>query len=103
MRNYARIQKICFILGTIGVLAFIGIIAATPQSAFIEAFNKWWPEITGQTVNYHDVIERTTKIGDWALDFREYPFSATITSLSLPLIPFVVFFNLYPQWGANFI
>ncbi|MEM3475570.1 MAG: APC family permease [Candidatus Bathyarchaeia archaeon] len=101
MRNYARIQKTCFILGTIGVLAFIAIIAALPQSAFIEAFNKWWPEVTGQTVNYHDILERTTIIEDWALDFREYPFAVTITSLSLPLIPFVVFFNLYPQWGAT--
>ena len=101
MKNYARFQIVTFALGTIGVLAFIGIMAATPREAFVAAFNQYWPAFTGQAVTYDDVIARAANAGDWALDFTQYPFSLTITSLSLPLIPFVLFFNLYPQWGAT--
>ena len=100
VKNYARFQKVSFALGTIGFLAFMGIMLATPRETFVSAFNQYWPTVSGQAVTYDDVIRRAANAGDWAMDFTKYPFALTITSPSLMLIPYAVMWNIWPNWCA---
>ena len=98
MKRYARIQKWCFHIGLLGLIVTYIILAASSQTAFQSAFNSWTSQIFGASGDSYTTMQTIASAGgfsglagltDWNV------------STSLGLIPFIVFFNLYPVWGAT--
>jgi len=98
MKWYARFQKWCFHIGMLGLIVTYAILAVSSQAAFQSAFNSWTSQVFGATGDSYTAMQTIASGGglsglagltDWNL------------SASLGLIPFIVFFNLYPVWGAT--
>ena len=94
MRAYARIQQFCFYGGIVGLAIIILLLIVNSQSDFISAFNSEAQQVLGASENAYDetlnagAVEAT---GPGAL-----PFGPTLL-----LIPMIVFFNLWSNWGAT--
>ena len=98
MRTYARIQKTCFYGGLVG-LAFMFILLLVHSKAdFISALHAQSSEVLGTSANTYEGTleagalgtEASTSVGDLG----------AIKGLFL-LIPFILFFNLWSNWGAT--
>jgi amino acid transporter len=95
MRAYARIQKVCFYGGLIG-LAFLAILLLINSKAdFIAAFNSEAQSVLGAPANAY---EGTLAAG--AVDTPNVADIGAVKGLFL-LIPFLLFFNLWSNWGAT--
>ena len=94
IRTYGRIQKFCFYGGVFGLAVMAIILLATSHSAFIHDFNTQAHKLYGTTGNaYAATIKAGTK-------------GYTPTSLGsfggvLVLVPMLLFFNLWSNWGAT--
>lgn len=96
LKWYARIQKPAYISAMIGLLIAIAIfwVAGNPET-FAANFNKFYQNILGyQGANaYQDILNTAAKGGletSWNWDVVK----------ALPLIPLIVFYGLWPIWGA---
>jgi amino acid transporter len=92
MRAYARIQKICFYGGLVGLAIMLVLLLVYSNEDFIAAFNGQAQELFGASGDaYAQTIEagsiETSGLG------AVYP--------TLLLIPLIVFFNLFSNWGAT--
>jgi basic amino acid/polyamine antiporter, APA family len=95
MRTYARIQKVCFYGGLIG-LAFMAILLLINSKAdFIAAFNSEAQTVLGAPASAY---EGTLAAG--AVDTPSVADIGAVKGLFL-LIPFLLFFNLWSNWGAT--
>jgi APA family basic amino acid/polyamine antiporter len=95
MRTYARIQKVCFYGGLIG-LAFMAILLLINSKAdFIAAFNSEAQSVLGAPASAY---EGTLAAG--AVDTPSVADIGAVKGLFL-LIPFLLFFNLWSNWGAT--
>ena len=95
MRTYARIQKVCFYGGLIG-LAFMAILLLINSKAdFISAFNSEAQGVLGAPANSY---EGTLAAG--GVDTPSVTDLGAVKGLFL-LIPFLLFFNLWSNWGAT--
>jgi basic amino acid/polyamine antiporter, APA family len=91
MRTYARVQKICFYGGLVGLAVMIVILLVSSRSGFVSAYNSEAQELFGAGGNAY---QQTIKAGSVETGgFAFYP--------TLLLIPFLAFFNLYSNWGAT--
>jgi APA family basic amino acid/polyamine antiporter len=91
MRTYARVQKICFYGGLVGLAVMIVILLVSSRSGFVAAYNSEAQELFGAGGNAY---QQTIKAGSVETGgFAFYP--------TLLLIPFLAFFNLYSNWGAT--
>src|SRR5919202_4986572 len=95
MRGYARLQKICFYGGMLGLLIIFGLLLSHSKDAFISAFN------THAVETYHgkaNAYAATLKGGsyDGASNLGTIAFGSTVL-----LIPMIAFFNLWSNWGAT--
>ena len=95
IRTYGRIQKFCFYGGVFGLAVMAIILLATSHGAFIHDFNTQAHKLYGTTGNaYAATIKAGTK-------------GYTPTSIGslnggvLLLIPMLLFFNLWSNWGAT--
>jgi amino acid transporter len=98
MEGYARVQKFCFWGGMIGVGIMFLILLFGSQSGFQSAFNQEAAELFGTS---GDVYAQT--ITD-SQSFGYDPPGLTLTPFfgpSLLLIPLLVFYLLWPNWGAT--
>src|SRR5947208_9234814 len=94
MRGYARLQKICFYGGMLGLLIIFGLLLFHSKSAFESAFNHY------AVKTYHgppDAYAATLK-GTYhgASSLGGLAFGSTLL-----LIPMIAFFNLWSNWGAT--
>src|SRR5216110_520485 len=97
MEGYARIQRFCFWLGMAGLLAMLGILLFSSHEAFVSAFNREAASLFGATGNaYQATIDAATKGGTTGVSFGTFGFTST-----LPLLPFLAFYLLWPVWGAT--
>ncbi len=96
MRAYARIQKTCFYGGVFGLAVVFVLLLVHSKSDFISAFNGQAHDVYGTTGNaYQATLEAGTKGYDPS---GIASFAVTSTIL---LIPMIVFFNLWSNWGAT--
>jgi APA family basic amino acid/polyamine antiporter len=95
MRTYARIQKLCFYGGLVGLLFMLVLLLVNSKSDFISAFNSQGVEKLGVPENGYQATVDAAAVGEPALG----SFGAG-QGLFL-LIPFVLFFNLWSNWGAT--
>lgn len=94
MRTYARIQKFCFYGGVIGLAVMFVLLLVHSKSDFISAFNSQATEVYGAPANAY---EGTLKAGAYDVaGVASFAFTSTIL-----LIPMIVFFNLWSNWGAT--
>jgi len=98
MKWYARVQKFCFFGGMIGLLMVFGLLIAGNNQTFIDNLNTLVPKLfgTGQMNLYQETLKAGEAAGTAAAPLRSLMFGA-----SFALIPMIVFFNLWPNWGAT--
>jgi APA family basic amino acid/polyamine antiporter len=95
MRAYARVQKFCFYGGVVG-LAFMAVLLLVNSKAdFISAFNSESQDVLGAPANaYQGTLEAGAAGTPGVADL------GAVKGLFL-LIPFLLFFNLWSNWGAT--
>ncbi len=98
MKWYARVQKVCFYMGMLGLLIVFGLLLFGNKEAFIAGLNANLPVLYG--LPQADYYTATIAAGEAA--------GATFGSLgtvalgaSMAMIPMMVFFNLWPNWGST--
>ena len=95
MRGYAKLQKICFYGGMLGLLIIFGLLIFHSKSAFEGAFNHYAAKQYGGPADaYNATIKNGTYAGAGSLG--GIAFGSTIL-----LIPMIAFFNLWSNWGAT--
>jgi basic amino acid/polyamine antiporter, APA family len=94
IRTYARIQKFCFYGGLVGIGFMFVLLLVNSKADFISALNTQSGEVLGTSGDvYQGTLASdpgTSSAGDFAT------FKGTFL-----LIPFLLFFNLWSNWGAT--
>jgi APA family basic amino acid/polyamine antiporter len=94
MRAYARIQKFCFYGGLVGLAIMLILLLVNSNASFVSAFNSQAQELYGASGNAY---QQTLDAG--SID-NAGPAALTLAP-TLLLIPMIVFFNLWSNWGAT--
>jgi basic amino acid/polyamine antiporter, APA family len=95
IRTYARIQKICFYGGLTGLAIMAILLLVNSKTSFISHFNTE----AAQTYGTQNAYGGTLKAGLKGYDpggVGSFSLSATVL-----LIPMLLFFNLWSNWGAT--
>jgi basic amino acid/polyamine antiporter, APA family len=95
IRTYARIQKFCFYGGVVGLAFMLILLLVNSKADFISALNSQSGEVLGTSGDvYKGTLAQdpgtSSSIGDFGA------FKGTFL-----LIPFLLFFNLWSNWGAT--
>jgi basic amino acid/polyamine antiporter, APA family len=95
IRAYARIQKFCFYGGLVGLAFMLILLLVNSKADFISALNSQSGEVLGTSGDvYKGTLAQdpgtSSSIGDFGA------FKGTFL-----LIPFLLFFNLWSNWGAT--
>ncbi|HLE14427.1 MAG TPA: APC family permease [Anaerolineales bacterium] len=98
MKWYARIQKFCFYGGVIGLALVFLLLLFGSQPAFVENLNTVVPEMFGTQAT--DLYAETIVAGQEAGTVTA-PLGSLAFGISMALIPMIVFFNLWPNWGST--
>jgi amino acid transporter len=98
MKWYARIQKACFYMGVLGLLIVFGLLLFNNRDTFITALNTNLPLVYGlpQMDYYNATIEAGQAAGTLF-----GPLGTVALGASMAMIPMMVFFNLWPNWGST--
>src|ERR687884_387797 len=97
MKVYARVQKFCFFGGMLGLLSMFVVLLVSDHNAFVSGFNHFATAVFGIKGDaYAQTVAATAKAG-----FMPVPFTSAALGPSMALIPLVLFFNLWPNWGAT--
>src|SRR2546425_4048171 len=97
METYARIQKICFWIGLVGLVVVCGLLLFASQSDFQNAFNREAASLFGASGNaYQSTIDLGTKAG-----YTQHNFGAFSLGPVFLLMPFLAFYLLWPNCGAT--
>ena len=98
MKWYARIQKFCFWGGAVGLaLVFILLLVGNNQT-FVNNLNTIVPEMFNLPPG--DYYAETLAAGE-AAGTAAAPLGNIAFVASFALIPMIVFFNLWPNWGST--
>jgi APA family basic amino acid/polyamine antiporter len=96
MKWYARIQKVCFFIGLAGLLFVFGFLAFGNPQGFQAGLEREAPAMFGAPA---DVYNATLAAGKEA--GAAAPLSGGGIGAIFLAMPFIVFFNLWPNWGAS--
>ncbi|HHX51712.1 MAG TPA: APC family permease [Clostridia bacterium] len=98
MKWYARIQKVCFFIGIAGIATMFLMLLANTNEAFITAFNTYSTKFFGAGGSnvYEGILAAAAADG-----YVPQPVTNLNIRGSLALIPLVVFFNMWANWGAT--
>src|SRR5579864_7788891 len=97
METYARIQKICFWIGLVGLAVVIVLLLFASQSDFQNAFNREATNLFGAKPNaYQATITAGTTAG-----YAPHNFSFFSLGPVFLLLPWLAFYLLWPNWGAT--
>jgi amino acid transporter len=97
METYARIQKICFWIGLVGLVVVCGLLLFASQNDFQNAFNREAHNLFGASGNaYQSTIDLGTKAG-----YTQHDFGTLSLGPIFLLMPFLAFYLLWPNWGAT--
>jgi len=95
IRTYARIQKICFYGGLIGLAVVVILLLVNSKTSFISHFNNQSSDLYGVSGAY----EKTLKAGTDG--FNPPGLGSFAVGATFLLIPMMAFFNLWSNWGAT--
>jgi APA family basic amino acid/polyamine antiporter len=96
MRGYAKVQRICFAIGIVGLLTVLVLLLVNSRSDFIAAFNQQVRQLYGVS---GDTYAEMVKAG------AGQPTSVFSGSFwgSFKLVPLLLFGLLWPNWGATLV
>src|SRR5215831_13080501 len=96
MAGYAKVQRWCFIGGMIGFLVVVALLLFNSHATFVSSFNHEAQNLFGVHNAYAATNAAAVKAGytTHALGFG--PLGPTML-----LIPYMMFFLLWPNWGAT--
>ena len=97
IRTYARIQNFCFYGGLIGLAFMFVLLLINSKTDFISALNTEGAEVLGAK---GDVYAGTLKEGLGTSTAESVGTLGPLSGIFL-LIPFILFFNLWSNWGAT--
>src|SRR5579871_1480496 len=97
MKVYARVQKVCFYGGIIGLALMFLLLIAGSHSSFINGFNSFNTSVFGLKGSTYDATVKVAATNKYV----PVPFSHLALGGSWALIPLLLFFNLWPNWGAT--
>src|SRR5467141_2183490 len=96
MEVYARIQKVCFWIGLVGLAVTCALLLFASQSDFQNAFNREATSLFGAPANaYQATIDAASKTFS-GQDFGFFSFGPIFL-----LLPWLAFYLLWPNWGAT--
>src|ERR671925_846866 len=95
IRTYARIQKICFYGGVIGLAVVVLLLLVNSKSSFISHFNDQSLDLYGTKDAYAATLKAGTD-GYAPVGLGSFAVGSTFL-----LIPMMAFFNLWSNWGAT--
>jgi basic amino acid/polyamine antiporter, APA family len=96
METYARIQKICFWIGLVGLGVVIVLLLFASQSDFQNAFNREATTLFNAPANaYQGTIDAASKTYS-GQGFGYFAFGPILL-----LLPWLAFYLLWPNWGAT--
>lgn len=96
MKRYARIQKWCFYGGILGLLVMIALLLTGSPESFRSSLEANVVALFGaQPGVYAATIAAGQKAG------AALPLTGGTFDLILLTLPYIVFFNLWPNWGAT--
>ena len=95
MKTYARVQKVCFWVGNAGLLVVLALFASGNPARFPELFDKGMLQLFGVQNAYQAVELAGAELGPTTPLFGG-GFQAIVL-----LLPYLAFFNLWPNWGAT--
>jgi len=98
MKWYARVQKISFYVGMVGLAAVFVLLLLGSRESFIAGLNANLPALYG--VPEADYYAATIEAGQ-AAGVTFGAFGSIAFGASFALIPMIVFFNLWPNWGST--
>jgi basic amino acid/polyamine antiporter, APA family len=97
METYARIQKVCFWIGLVGLAVICALLLFASPQDFQNAFNREAASLFGASGNaYQATIDAAGKGGYGGSNFGTVAFG----SIGL-LLPWLAFYLLWPNWGAT--
>jgi basic amino acid/polyamine antiporter, APA family len=96
MAGYARIQRWCFIGGMIGFLVVVALLLVNSHANFVHSFNLEGQKLFGVPDAYHQTNVAAAKAGYTTSPFGFGPLGSTML-----LVPAMMFFILWPNWGAT--
>jgi APA family basic amino acid/polyamine antiporter len=97
MKAYARVQKICFFGGLVGLALVALLLLFGNNATFVANFNALAPNFGAQA---GDVYSATLKAGTDAGTVAG-PLWPLAIGASIFLVPMLTFFNLWPNWGST--
>ena len=97
MKAYARVQKICFFGGLVGLALVALLLLFGNNATFVANFNALAPNFGAQA---GDVYSATLKAGEDAGTVAG-PLWPLAIGASIFLVPMLTFFNLWPNWGST--
>ena len=97
IRTYARIQNFCFYGGLIGLAFMFVLLLINSKTDFISALNTEGAEVLGAK---GDLYAGTLKEGLGTSTAESVGTLGPLSGIFL-LIPFILFFNLWSNWGAT--
>jgi basic amino acid/polyamine antiporter, APA family len=96
MAGYARIQKWGFYGGLLGFAAILILLAINNHATFVSSFNLEAQKIFGVHNAYQATVSGAAKSGYVSPSFGFTPLSA-----SMLLVPMMMFYLLWPNWGST--
>jgi amino acid transporter len=96
MKRYAQVQKICFFGGILGLLIMVGLLLSGSPEAFQAGLESHSAALFGTEAGLYNATAAAGEEAGSALGLTGGTFGALLLTL-----PYVVFFNLYPNWGAT--
>lgn len=98
MKWYARVQKFCFWGGMLGLLIVFLLLLFGNNQTFVANLNEFVPQYFGTAPG--DLYAATLAAGE-AAGTVAAPLGNIAFGASMALIPMIVFFNLWPNWGST--
>jgi APA family basic amino acid/polyamine antiporter len=98
MKWYARVQRFCFWGGVVGLVLVFVLLLVGSQETFASNLNAIVPEMFG--TDSTDLYAETLAAGQEAGTMTG-PLGTIALGASMAIIPMIVFFNLWPNWGST--
>jgi APA family basic amino acid/polyamine antiporter len=95
MRTYAKIQKLCFYGGLVGLAVMVILLLVSSKANFISHFNDQSKDFYGVDNAYAATLKAGTD------GFTPSGISSFAVGATFLLVPMMAFFNLWSNWGAT--
>jgi basic amino acid/polyamine antiporter, APA family len=96
MAGYAKVQRWCFIGGVLGFAVIVILLLINSKADFIAAFNREGQHLFGVSNAYAATGHMAAKAG-----YSTYPIGFGPLGPTMLLVPALMFFLLWPNWGTT--